>query len=204
MQVKNSRSRIAVARRAQIVEATIQVLAEDGYERASFARITKEAGLSSTRSISYHFADRDELMGQVAAQVIGELGAAVEARVRAAGSPADAVRAYLEANLGFMDEHRLRMRALTSLLYGGALRIPPGQASAGVEALTAIIVEGQRCGQFSDVDAGVAATIVQRTVEGIALDLRDRPDVDLGAYASTLVRFFDAALTAPPLTPEST
>jgi hypothetical protein len=64
-----------------------------------------------------------------------------------------------------------------------------------VDALTAIIAAGQRAGQFSDVDAGVAATIVQRAVEGVALNLRDHPDADLSGHARKLVRFFDAALT---------
>ncbi len=41
-------------RRAQIV-----VLGEHGYGQTSFARIAKEAGLSGTRLISYHFAGKD-------------------------------------------------------------------------------------------------------------------------------------------------
>ncbi len=38
-------------------------------------------------------------------------------------------------------------------------------------------------------------TIVQRTVEGVALHLRDHPDADLSGHARKLVHFFDAALT---------
>ena len=187
----------AIARRSQIIQATIEAIADVGYQRASFVVIANRARISSTRLISYHFVDRDDLMAQVAAQVIGELGAAVQARVRAADSPRDAVRGYVEANVEYMDSHRPRIRALTSLLFAGALRIPADQASSGVDALTAIITAGQRAGQFDDVDPGVAATIVQRTVEGVALQLRDHPDVDLTGHAQKLVRFFDAALTRP-------
>ncbi|MDQ6657199.1 MAG: TetR family transcriptional regulator, partial [Actinomycetota bacterium] len=43
------RSVTANARRSQIVAATIEVIAEVGYSQASFARISKRAGLSSTR-----------------------------------------------------------------------------------------------------------------------------------------------------------
>lgn len=136
-------------------------------------------------------------MEKVAAQVIGELGVAVEARVRAADSPRDAVRGYIEANVEYMDSYRPRIRALTSLLFAGALRVPADLASAGVDALTAIIAAGQRTGQFDDVDPGVAASIVQRAVEGVALQLRDLPDVDLTGHAEKLVRFFDGALTRP-------
>ncbi len=197
MQVTSRVSDVTLARRAQIIEATIEAISKDGYGHASFIQIAKRARISSTRLISYHFADRDELMAQVAALVIGELGAAVEARVRAADSPAEAVRAYIEANVEYVDTHRSRIRALTSLLYAGALKVPADQASAGVDAVTAIIAAGQRAGQFADVDPDVAASIVQRTVEGVALHLWDHPDADLSGHAAQLVRFFDAALTGP-------
>ncbi|MEP7024912.1 MAG: TetR family transcriptional regulator, partial [Actinomycetota bacterium] len=51
-----ARSVTAMARRSQIVTATIDVIAEVGFGQASFARIAERAGLSSTRLISYHFA----------------------------------------------------------------------------------------------------------------------------------------------------
>lgn len=185
----------AVARRSQIIEATIEAIAEVGYQRASFVVIAKRAQISSTRLISYHFRDREELMAQVASRVVGELGEAVGLRLAAANSPREAVRCYIEANLEYMDSHRPRITALTSLLFAGALRIPTQQASAGVQALTEIIKEGQQAGQFDDVDPDVAAAILQRTIEGVALDLRDRPEADLRGQAPKLVRFFDGALT---------
>ena len=193
------RSHAAVARRAQIIDAAVVTLAELGYQGASFVEITKRAGLSSTRLISYHFDDRDDLMARVASQVIGELGCAVESKVRAADSPAAAVHAYIEANLTYMDSHRVEMAALTALLSAGALSVSAEQGSAGVEALTMIIDAGRRAGQFRDVDSAVAATVVQRAVEGVPLLLRDRPDADLIGHAQQLVGFFDAALarTAP-------
>jgi AcrR family transcriptional regulator len=50
------------ARRAQIVTAAIEVIAEVGYAKASFSRIAKQAALSSTGMISYHFAGKDDLL----------------------------------------------------------------------------------------------------------------------------------------------
>lgn len=195
MQVTSRPTAASIARRSQIIEATIEAIADVGYRRASFVVIAKRAQISSTRLISYHFVDRDDLMAQVAAQVIGEVGSAVGARVRAADSPRDAVRAYIEANVEYMDSHRPRIRALTSLLFAGALAVPEDQVSAGVDALSAIITAGQQSGQFDDMDPRVAATIVQRSIEGVALQLRDHPDADVTGYAQTMVRFFDAALT---------
>lgn len=186
----------AAARRSQIVEATIVTIAELGYQRATFIEIAKRAPLSSTRLISYHFRSRDELMAQVATEVVNGLGSAVHARVTKARSPAAMVRAYIKANIAYMDSHRPEMAALTSLLFAGALKLSPEQSSAGVEGLTAIITAGRRIGQFRDVDPVVAATIVQRAVEGVPLHLREHPGADLTAHAAELVRFFDAALLA--------
>jgi AcrR family transcriptional regulator len=192
------RSEASTARREQIVDATVVTLAELGYARCSFVEIMKRASLSSTRLISYHFENRDELMAQVTHRVLDQLGAAVEARVRVADSPAAAVRAYVEANLDYMNSHRAQMTALTELLFAGGLNVSSEQGSSGVEALTAIIDDACRAGQFRDVDPQVAATIVQRSVEGAALLLRADPTIDLAGHAADLVRFFDAALARTP------
>jgi len=193
------RSPTSTARREQIIDATVVTLAELGYVRCSFVEIRKRAGLSSTRLISYHFENRDDLMAQVASRVVAQLGADVETKVRAADSPAAAVRAYVEANLDYMNTHRAEMAALTELLFAGGLNVSSEQGSSGVEALTAIIDDACRAGQFRDVDPQVAATIVQRSVEGAALLLRADPTIDLAGHAAELVRFFEAALAPSPL-----
>jgi AcrR family transcriptional regulator len=183
-----------MARRRQIIDATIATVSELGYQRASFAAIASRAGLSSTRLVSYHFDHREDLMAQTASHVSRELSQAVESEVRAAPSPAAAVRGYIRANVAYMDSNRAQIGALTSLLSVGALPEAPGQRSAGVEALTAIIDHGRAVGEFRDVDPRAAATIVQRAVEGVPLLLREDPEVDLSGHAEELVRFFDAAL----------
>lgn len=196
MQVKSAPrlSRAATERRAQIVDAAVVTLAELGYQRASFVEIAKRAGLSSTRLISYHFDGRAELMTQVGSHVIGGLGHAVETRLRAAESPAAAVRAYIESNLAYMDTHRVEMAALTALLFAGALTVSSEQAGAGIDALTGILEAARRVGQLRDVDSTIAATIVQRAVEAVPLLLRDHPDADLTRHSRELTAFFDTAL----------
>jgi AcrR family transcriptional regulator len=186
------RSQASRARRDQTIEATVVTLAELGYRRCSFVEITKRAGLSSTRLISYHFDSRDELMTQGAFRVLDQLGAAAAARVDVAGSPAAAVRAYVETNLEYMDTHRAQMAAMTELPCAGVLKVSAEQGSAGVQAL--IIGEACRAGQLRDLDPQVAAAIVQRSVEGAALLLREDPRIDPASHAAELMRFFDAAL----------
>ena len=93
------RSVTATARRAQIVAATVAVIAEEGYAQASFARIAQRAGLSGTRLISYHFAGKADLVAAVVEDVVTSIGEEVGALVRAettaartAGSSATSTR----------------------------------------------------------------------------------------------------------------
>ena len=65
---QNGRTFIETTRRAQIVDAAIDVLAEHGYPDASFAKIAKRAGLSSTGMISYYLAGKDDLIREVIAK----------------------------------------------------------------------------------------------------------------------------------------
>ena len=60
MQVKEP-SFTGSARRAQIVDATLSVIAEQGYDNASYARIAEQAGRSSPRLSSYNFAGTADL-----------------------------------------------------------------------------------------------------------------------------------------------
>ena len=91
MQARNSKGKLRPtfteqARRAQIVSAAITTIAEVGYRNASFAQIAKRAGLSSTGLISYHFASKDELIGEVVVTVLVDLGAFMTDRMQAAAA----------------------------------------------------------------------------------------------------------------------
>src|SRR5215469_14718341 len=94
------------ARRAQIVESAIDTIAELGYAQASFARIARRAGLSSTRLISYHFAEKDDLVREVLATVVGRFTDYVQPRVDAETEPSARLRTALEANIEFMRANR--------------------------------------------------------------------------------------------------
>lgn len=195
------RSPAAILRRRQIIDAAIVTIADRGYEHASFVEIARQAELSSTRLISYHFDNRADLMTEVAAHVVGELRAAVGAEVETAETPLAAIRAYIHANVEYMSAHRKNMAAVTSLLFAGALHVSPQHRSPGTDALKAIIDAGRRSGEFGAVDPAVAATIIQRAIEGIPLLLRQDPTCDLSRQGAEMERFFDSAL-APPADPQ--
>ena len=91
MQV-NERTFTSQARRAQIVAAAIDTIAGLGLAGATFARIAERAGLSSTRMISYHFADRDDLLDAVVARVFELAGDYMAPYVLSQERPPDQLR----------------------------------------------------------------------------------------------------------------
>ncbi len=193
MQVTDlGRSPAAAARRAQIIAATIEVIAEEGYGRASFARIAERAALSSTRLISYHFASKDELIAAAAQHVMASIGAFMTDQLRGHQSATARLRAYIEGVVGFVDTHRAQMKALTEILLAGALDYDAGTDRRVVSTVEQILRDGQAAGELGEFDPVVMATVVQRAVDGLPFLLESMPDLDCAHYARELVALFES------------
>src|ERR1700761_5860429 len=186
------------ARRAQIVTAAIAVIAESGYGHATFARIADRAGLSSTGLISYHFANRGELMEQVAARVIAEITEFMGERMAGATGAADALRRYIDGNVAFVETHRAEMKALLEIFLGGAFEYDAGQDRAAKSPVEDILRAGQASGEFRDFDVTVMAPMIQRAVDGLPFLLADDPDFDTRTYAGEVITAFERATRAAP------
>jgi AcrR family transcriptional regulator len=193
---RRSRSFIEQSRRAQIVAAAISTIAELGYAKASFARIAERAGLSSTGLISYHFANRAELISEVVDRVFGLISAHVGARMVDQSDPPSALRAYVEANVGFVAEHRAEMAALTEIFLHGGVEYGPAEEQAVTSPIERILRSGQASGAFRPFDPTIMAALVQRAVDGFPLLLAARPDLDPAAYAAEVTTAFDLATRA--------
>jgi AcrR family transcriptional regulator len=142
-------------RRAQIVTAAIAVIAEVGYAKASFTRIAKHAGLSSTGMISYHFAGKDDLLAACVAEIEEVTGAFMQPRIDAAEGHVAQLRAYVESNVALVGEHPAGVRALIDLVRNA------GAHSAGVSGRLALFEEhfrtGQAAGAFRRLDPRTTA-----------------------------------------------
>jgi len=195
---ESTRSVTTQARRAQIVTATVDVIAEFGYGQASFARIAERAGLSSTRLISYHFAGKDELITTVAEDVIASIGDHMSQRLAAETSASGMLRAYIEGMVEFTATHRARMKALLEIFLGGGLHYDAGTERSVVGHVEAILRQGQADGEFREFDARVVATAVQRAVEGLPFLLESLPNLDCAAYGRELVTLFELGIRRSP------
>ena len=192
----DTRTLASSARRAQIVAATVDVIAGEGMPQASFARIADRAGLSSTRLISYHFAGKDELIEAVVRDVLDTMAAYVGERIDAAessdgsGNATAILRAYIEGNIGFIATHRAHMQALLQIvLRSGGL--PSGAAEGPAQSpLEGLLRHGQSTGEFRDFDVSAVASAIQRAIEGLPFMLAAQPDLDCDRYAAELVELY--------------
>ncbi|MEV0644041.1 TetR/AcrR family transcriptional regulator [Phytomonospora sp. NPDC050363] len=182
------------ARRAQIVAAAIDTIAEDDLPKASFSRIARRAGLSSTGLISYHFAGRQDLLDEVVATVTADFTAYVLARGDD-GTPAGGLRTFLAASLDYMREHRARLVAMLRVQEASAAAAEgAGDLAASDRAkLAALLVEGQRAGDFRDFDADVMAGFVLSLRNGVIARVAREPGFDPAACAGELVKVVELA-----------
>ena len=200
VRVKNesdTRSVASTARRTQIVAATIEVIAEEGFAQTSFARIAERAGLSSTRLISYHFASKAELIEAVVGEVIGAMGDYVGGRIdlveqKAPGSATDILRAYIEGTVGFIATHRTQMQALLRIvvqLRGCPVpthphRKPPRPRSKVCSGTASPL------GSSGTSTPATVASAIQRAIEALPFLLQAQPDLDCDHYAAELVELY--------------
>lgn len=192
---------IEAARRAQIVESAIETIAEAGYAQASLARIARRAGISKG-VISYHFADKHELIQQVVAQILSAFDSYMRPRIQAERSSAAAMlRVYIESNVAFMRTHRKHVLVLVDVLTNarrpdGKPIVSPKKYQAGVSELEQILRRGHRSGEFRRFSTRVMALTIRHAIDAIAPQMAAEPELDLEAYSRELTTLFQLATRA--------
>ncbi|MFI6603207.1 TetR/AcrR family transcriptional regulator [Nonomuraea sp. NPDC050536] len=178
------------ARKAQIMEATIAVLAERGYAATTFEAICEQAGLSSKRLISYHFSSKDELMAAVSGQVVADAAAFMRPALDAAEGAREQLVAFIRSNVAFLAAYPGHVRALQQIVLNGV----PGwdsESDAAADRLAAMFDHGQRSGAFRRFDSRLMAMTLRAAIDAAASRLLDEPDLE--ACADELVETFDRA-----------
>ncbi|MFG1817189.1 TetR family transcriptional regulator [Kribbella sp. NPDC049174] len=178
------------ARRGQIVTAAIEVIAASGSAQASFKAIAEQAGLSSTGLISYHFANRQELIEEVGRQILETFGDFVLERTRGIEEPAEVLHAFVEANIAFLRTHRSHAAALVRIKQDVA---PAELARSDQDRLADVLRLGQASGVLRQFDPHLVAVFVLSIRDGIVRQLELEPDLDLDAAAREFAALVDLA-----------
>src|SRR5215472_16482435 len=186
------------ARRAQIVAAAIDTIAELGYGQASLARIAETAG-TSKGVIIYHFGGKDELVRELVAEVVAGGVAYMEPRIEAEPTGAGKLRAYIESNLAFMRENRNHVVAIVEIVLSaraadGSRLYDISVQDAGVAALQELLAYFQGTGEFrAGFDPHVMAMAIRAAINAVPAQLARDPALDVGHHARELADLFHHA-----------
>ncbi|MEY9214326.1 TetR family transcriptional regulator [Thermobifida halotolerans] len=194
---------IEEARRAQIVSAAIDTIAEVGFANASLSRIAQRAGVSKG-VISYHFSGKDELMDQVVEQVYSAIAEFVLPRIAEAPDECAALRAHVLAVADYMRGHREQLMALAGIFNG--TRTSEGTSSRHrlmvaepvYQEIEKRLRAGQERGVLRDFDVRVMAVTLQASIDGMFAYWVTHPDHDLEAHAAELAEIIERSARADP------
>ncbi|MBZ4319669.1 TetR/AcrR family transcriptional regulator [Streptomyces huiliensis] len=197
------RTFIEAARRAQIVDAAIEVIAEVGYAKASFTRIARQAGLSSTGMISYHFAGKDDLMREVVAEVMRVADAYMRPRIEAHATAPERLRAHIESNFALMNEHPKHLPAIVEVLTGtrgesSSAREFTAATDTMMNSLVEAVRRGQEAGEFGEFDPVTMVYALRGAIDALVARATHDPDFDAAAHGRQLADLFDRATRRTP------
>lgn len=187
---------IEQARRRQIVDTTIAVLAAEGYRAATFARVARRAGISPSL-ISYHFSTKSALMAQVVDDIIADMDAAITAEIAEPPSARAALRRLIESQVRYFAEHITAVLALGHVGSSGAdaitRRLDEHRAGA-LSEMEQLFAEGQQTGEMAAFATRPMAVTLMAALEAVPGEFFATPECDTSAYGRALADIFDAAV----------
>lgn len=200
-----------LARRRQILEGAIELIAEQGYVNASIARIAEKVGVAKS-AVLYYFAAKDDLVAAIVEQAMGDAARVMIPAVTAESSAAGKLRAYIRSNCDFLDRHRTESVAMfeimTSFRTAEGLRLdqliarsvatqPPPDGMKLLDPRQ-IVEEGVRTGELSGAVPVFVGNAIRGALDGAVSEIARDASYDVTGYGEQLVRILDRA-TAPRL-----
>jgi AcrR family transcriptional regulator len=171
------------ARRAQLVDVTIELVADRGYAAASLGRIAESAGITKA-GVLYHFPSRQALVEAAYQHVLAAVVATVGAAVGAAG-PADGVSAYVRSMVGHLRERPRHVRMLIEAMTSVA---PLTDSKARWSAVADLLAAARAArGLTEPVDLRSAALLIGGGIDAIVAESLADPAYDAAAAAELLV-----------------
>lgn len=184
------------ARREQIIRAAVVVLSERGYHATTFNAICKEAGLSSSRLITYHFSNKDELFAAIADQIAADAEAHVRPALETATGARELLATAIRANVAFIATHAPQVRALQQILLNSGQDVWERHHTESLNRLAGLFTDGQRTGAFRPFEPHVMTAALRASIDSVVPLLS--AGLDPGLCADELVELFDRSTSAQP------
>lgn len=191
---------IAEARREQIIEAAIKTLDEIGYVKASLAQIASRAGIS-TALISYHFADKNDLMNHLLMKLVERSTAYILEKVHQESMPQERLNTFIMASLAYQGTHAAHNTALLEIIFNARTpdstpyyKLGDEEDEPILQELEQILQNGQEHGVFGAFDVNVMASMIQGAIGEYMPISTITKKVDLETYSSQLIKIVNQAV----------
>lgn len=188
------------ARRAQIVDCAIEVIAELGYGATSIRKIADRVGVAMS-VVLYHFGNKDDLVAAVVERGYRTLLEVMVPAVDAEGSPVGKVHAFIRTYVDYMAANRTLLLAVSEIGSNfrsrEGLRLDQVPLNADIQAALAQVDLGALVGGLGRREklAGVPVTSIaialRGAVDGSVAQLMRDPDFDATAYGEDVAKMFD-------------
>lgn len=189
-------TRIERERRAQIIAATITLVAERGYAEASLSQIARAAGVAKG-TVVYHFTTKDAVLDAAHQHVLTSLVTHVTEQVEAVPARS-APAAYVRAMIGHLTRHPEHARTIVQAGLAAAARgdrsRPPGRQRWA--PLADILGEAARAeGQTMDSDKlRTRAVLAGGMIDAVVGEFLDDPTFDASMAAETIIEILTDGL----------
>lgn len=180
---------IEAARRAQLAQCAVEVIADAGLAKASMARIAARARVS-VGVISYHFGNKAGLIDAVVGEVERSAVELMVPQIVSQPTATAGLRKLITSNLEFMQLHPEGIKALLDIIRADPA-VYAAQGSKAVEDVRNVLHWGQRTGEFGEFDASVMAISIRAAIDAVPPMIT--PELDLTAYGEELADLFERA-----------
>ncbi|TXR57288.1 TetR family transcriptional regulator [Quadrisphaera setariae] len=192
----------AEQRREALVDATIEVVAHQGYQRASLTEIARTAGVS--KGLLWHYyADGEELMTHAARTALVRVREAVAAELDLTAAVPVVVRAAIRRAALLLRTHAQEMAAIHAIATGlrapdGSPAISPQEYEQTYALQEELFRRGQREGSLRTTDPRLTAVFYQGAIDAMIAHLRAHPEVDPTACADAVADLVLDGITTRP------
>ncbi|WP_369902331.1 TetR/AcrR family transcriptional regulator [Bacillus manliponensis] len=200
--IDGKQSFIAEARRQQIIEAAIQTLDEIGYVKASLAQIAKRAGIS-TALISYHFADKNDLMNHLLMHLVENSTSYILEGTKQQTTAREKLHAFIATSLAYQSTHPMRNTALVEIVFNARTpenvpyyKLGDEEEEPLINELKNILRTGQKNGEFGTFHVSVMANMIQGAIGEYMLNTTIVQEVDFETYSNELITIIDRTVKA--------
>ena len=188
---------IEEARRKQIIEATIQTIAEFGFINASLSEIADQINVSKG-VISYHFDGKDDLISETFRYIINLQESFRRERVEQQNEPLDKIKTHILSNIEFFKTYPVEVRAQMELISSFNSLTAKREFERSVygppaEYLQGILAEGQKNNTIKDFDNKTMANLIIASLEGIMFQWIFNSDlINLDECAAELIKLVES------------